>query len=38
MDETKKKNKVANLIGELSRNQIILNKGTLASPQWKLIN
>lgn len=37
MSEKQKKNKVNNLIAELSRNKIITNTGTFQDSNWVLI-
>jgi len=36
LDEKQKKNKVHNLLSELSRKQRIRNEGTRAKPRWKI--
>ena len=38
MNETQKKIKINNLISELRRKNVIINKGSLTNPQWALIN
>jgi len=36
MDDKQRKNKINNLISELSRKGIIKNKGTFGKPKWVL--
>jgi hypothetical protein len=37
MNEEQKKNRVMNLLGELRKKGIIINKGTDAKPEWGLL-
>ena len=37
MNDEQKKNRINNLLSELRRKEIIINKGTLSNPEWSLI-
>ncbi len=37
MSDKQKMYKIGNLMGELCRNQLIVNKGSMATPQWVLV-
>ena len=37
MSDKLKMYKIGNLMGELRRNQLIVNKGSMATPQWVLV-
>ena len=37
MSDKQRVYKIGNLMGELRRNQLIVNKGSMAIPQWVLV-
>jgi len=37
MDDEQKKNRINNLLSELRKKEVIINKGTLSNPEWALI-